>query len=210
MATWNPLTVMPAASVTVISTGTVTVSPGLPLTFGMKIVGSGPPLGAGRQARRQRREVRARSPGRSRAGCSSCRWPGSTVARDVARSAPGRPAGSRESVVDQADHPLFERDVRRVVRLIAVGVAEVGGDVDGVLSHRGQRLGSRRIIEDRQVGDLEDLLGPVRCVVGDRGRQVAQRDRSGRRAELAGLLMVMIAVPGVVTLNSAERRRSSW
>ena len=49
---------MPADAVTVISTGTVTVSPGLACSSGMKIVGSGPPLGGGRQARRQRGDVR--------------------------------------------------------------------------------------------------------------------------------------------------------
>ena len=52
--------------------------------------------------------------------------------------------------------------------------------MDGVLRHGGERLGYRGIIEDRQVGDLEDFLGPVGCVVGDGGREVAQRDRSGR------------------------------
>ncbi len=110
----------------------------------------------------------------------------------------------RESVVDQPDETLFERDVRGIVGLIVIGIAEVGGDVDGVLGHGGQRLGDRRIVEDRQVGDLEDLLGPVRCVVGDRGGQVAERDRSGVELNGLALLMVMMAVPGVVTLNSAE------
>ena len=41
IATWNPLTVIPLAAVTVNSIGTETVSPSLPCTTGMKMVGSG-------------------------------------------------------------------------------------------------------------------------------------------------------------------------
>ena len=131
----------------------------------MKSVGSGPPLGGGG------------SPVGSAGMFGTLTWPMTRwmlvvslawiwpFERDVPDQDGVGHLVEAEAVVDQPDVALFERDVLRGVGSVAAGVAEVRGHVDGVLADGGERLGHRGVVEDRQVGDVEDLLGPVRGVV---------------------------------------------